>query len=181
MKSKDVKVGRYYTAKVSDRLTTVRIEAANPRGGWDALNLRTKKKVRIKSAQRLRHETRGPGQNAPAAKATDGTATSASRAATPVKAARDAKKPAKADTGGRGAKGAKRASGLDAAALVLADAGGPLNCKAIVEQMLTKGLWQTGGKTPAATIYAAIIREIAAKGDAARFRKADRGKFELAK
>jgi hypothetical protein len=30
-------------------------------------------------------------------------------------------------------------------------------------------------------VYAAIIREIAAKGDKARFRKTARGKFELAK
>jgi len=46
--------------------------------------------------------------------------------------------------------------------------------------MLAKGLWHTNGKTPAATIYAAIIREIASKGNASRFRKVARGKFELA-
>ena len=32
--------------------------------------------------------------------------------------------------------------------------------------------------TPEATLYAAIIREIAAKGKAARFRKVERGLFE---
>jgi hypothetical protein len=36
-------------------------------------------------------------------------------------------------------------------------------------------------KTPGATIYAAIIREIAVKGDKSRFRKTERGNFELAK
>jgi hypothetical protein len=53
--------------------------------------------------------------------------------------------------------------------------------------MPARGLWQTKGKTPTATIYAAIIREIAKKGKEAPFRKArlpdghvDRGKFELA-
>jgi len=45
--------------------------------------------------------------------------------------------------------------------------------------MLAKGLWKTSGKTPAATLYAAIIREIAAKGKEARFRKVGRGQFEL--
>jgi len=75
----------------------------------------------------------------------------------------------------------KRASGLDAAAQVLADAGEPMNCKTIVERMLAKGLWKTNGKTPAATIYAAIIREIATKGNKARFRKVERGRFELVK
>jgi hypothetical protein len=43
--------------------------------------------------------------------------------------------------------------------------------------MLAKSLWKTGGKTPAATIYAAIIREIAQKGKDARFKKVDRGRF----
>ena len=64
----------------------------------------------------------------------------------------------------------KKLSGLDAAVKVLAEATEPLNCKEIVERMLAKGLWHTSGKTPAATIYAAIIRQIAAKGDGARFR-----------
>ena len=77
--------------------------------------------------------------------------------------------------------GPRGTSGLDAAAKVLAEAGKPMNCKAIVERMLAKGLWKTNGKTPAATIYAAIIREIAAKGDKARFHKVERGKFALAK
>jgi hypothetical protein len=72
-------------------------------------------------------------------------------------------------------------SGLDAAAKVLADAGEPLNCKTIVERALAKGYWKTGGKTPAATVYAAIIREIATKGKDARFRKTERGRFALAK
>ena len=71
--------------------------------------------------------------------------------------------------------------GLDAAAKVLAEAGEPLDTKTMVERMIAQGLWETKGKTPAATIYAAIIREIAKRGDASRFRKTDRGKFTLAK
>ena len=38
-----------------------------------------------------------------------------------------------------------------------------------------------GGKTPEATLYAAIIREIAAKGTAARFKKHERGVFVAGK
>jgi len=72
-------------------------------------------------------------------------------------------------------------SGLDAAAKVLAENGKPMNTGEMVERMLAKRYWQTGGKTPAATIYAAIIREIATKGKDARFRKVERGKFELVK
>ena len=76
---------------------------------------------------------------------------------------------------------AGKMSGLDAAAKVLADAREPLDTKTMVERMIGQGLWTTGGKTPAATIYAAIIREIAVKGDASRFVKSDRGKFAIAK
>jgi len=63
---------------------------------------------------------------------------------------------------------------------VLAEASEALNTKEMVERMLAKGLWKTNGKTPAATIYAAIVREISAKGDASRFVKIERGTFALA-
>lgn len=71
-------------------------------------------------------------------------------------------------------------SGLDAAARILSEAGEPLRCVEIVRRILEQGLWRTTGKTPAATINAAIIREIAAKGSEARFRKAGRGLFARA-
>ena len=41
--------------------------------------------------------------------------------------------------------------------------------------------WETKGATPHATLYAAMIREIKAKGKDARFEKADRGQFQLRK
>jgi hypothetical protein len=91
------------------------------------------------------------------------------------KALADAGK-AKAEKKAR-AKGPKKASLLDLAAEVLAKAGKPMGCKEIVEQVLKGGQWQTKGKTPAATLYSAIIREIATKGKASRFRKTDRGQF----
>jgi len=75
----------------------------------------------------------------------------------------------------------KRSSGLDAAVAVLAEAGEPLSTGEMVKRMLEKGLWSTGGKTPAATIYSAILREINVKGDQSRFRKTERCRFELAK
>ncbi len=83
----------------------------------------------------------------------------------------------KAKTPAPAAKPDKPMSGLDAAARVLKENGEPMNAKAMVETMLAKGYWTTGGKTPAATIYAAVIREIAAKGKDARFKKTDRGMF----
>jgi hypothetical protein len=71
---------------------------------------------------------------------------------------------------------AKRISGLDLAAKVLASAKEPLNAKTIAERAIAAG-WKTSGATPHATLYAAMIREIAAKGKDARFRKTDRGLF----
>jgi hypothetical protein len=74
---------------------------------------------------------------------------------------------------------AKRPSGIDLAAKVLASAKEPLNSKTIAERVLAAG-WSTSGKTPHATLYAAMIREIAAKGKDARFRKTERGLFTAA-
>jgi hypothetical protein len=72
----------------------------------------------------------------------------------------------------------KRLSALDAAAKVLAESDRPLRATDMVEVMHAKGLWTSpGGKTPEATLYAAIIREITAKGKDARFKKVDRGMF----
>ena len=75
---------------------------------------------------------------------------------------------------------ANRMSGLDLAAKVLADAGEPLSAKAIAERAIAAG-WKTSGKTPHATLYAAIIREIAKKGKDARFVKTERGRFAASK
>ena len=72
----------------------------------------------------------------------------------------------------------KRTSALDAAAQIIAGASKPMRARDLIEQMEAKGLWKSpGGKTPEATLYAAIIREIAAKGKAARFSKVERGLF----
>jgi restriction system protein len=71
-------------------------------------------------------------------------------------------------------------SGLDAAHKVLVEAGTPMKTKDMVDTAAAKGYWTSGGKTPAATIYAAIIREIAKKGAEARFKKTDRGLFTIA-
>lgn len=61
MKKSEVKVGETYVCKVSGRLAQVRIEAESPFGGWRAVNVRTGRAVRIRSAQRLR----APARTAP--------------------------------------------------------------------------------------------------------------------
>ncbi|MBY0310434.1 MAG: winged helix-turn-helix domain-containing protein [Phycisphaerales bacterium] len=72
----------------------------------------------------------------------------------------------------------KRLSALDAAAQILAESRTPMKATEMIAAIEAKGLWKSpGGKTPEATLYAAIIREIAAKGKDARFKKTDRGVF----
>jgi HB1, ASXL, restriction endonuclease HTH domain len=76
---------------------------------------------------------------------------------------------------------AKKVGALDAAAHDLAGSKEPMNCKDLIEAMAKKGLWTSpGGKTPHATLYSAIIREIALKGKESRFVKKDRGQFATA-
>ena len=75
----------------------------------------------------------------------------------------------------------KHLSAIDAAAQVLAEAKAPMTTKQLVETMAQRGLWKSAtGKTPEATLYAAIHREISKKKAEARFRKTGRGLFELA-
>ena len=182
MKKQDVQIGRKYLAKVSDKVVAVRIDGANPHGGWDATNLTTNKKVRIKSAQRLRGpapDRHAASQHAQAVAAADQEnarlpderqanadgQTASERAMAKSKAAQEPKE--------------KKPSGLDAAYQVLKDAGQPMRCGDVVQKMLDGGMWKTAGKTPAATIYAAIVREIADKGATSRFKKLERGVFTV--
>jgi hypothetical protein len=72
----------------------------------------------------------------------------------------------------------RKPSALDAAAQVLTETGQPMNCPDLIKAMAEKGYWTSPkGKTPHATLYAAILREIATKGKEARFTKTERGKF----
>jgi hypothetical protein len=69
---------------------------------------------------------------------------------------------------------------LAAAHKVLCEATEPLNVQQMIEAMTAKGYWTSpGGKTPHATLYSAILRELA-KGEASRFVKTDRGRFVAA-
>ena len=72
-------------------------------------------------------------------------------------------------------------SALEAAAKVLEERGEPMSAGEMIEEMAAKRYWTSpGGKTPAATLYSAILREINAKGKDARFKKTERGHFTLA-
>jgi hypothetical protein len=68
---------------------------------------------------------------------------------------------------------------LDAAAKVLGESKAPMTTKEMIEAMASKKYWSSpGGKTPAATLYSAILRELGKRKES-RFKKTERGKFAL--
>lgn len=178
MKKDQIEVGGLYTAKVSDKVVPVRIDSTHSRSGWNATNTTTGKRIHIKSAQRLRRVVRERGSDAgkAAAAAEDqqdekaDTKPTAKSGGTQQRVVNVAKPPREPKP--------KRVSALDAAATVLQKAGAPMRATELVVAMAEQGLWSSpGGKTPHATLYAAIIREIGVKKAESRFRKIERGQF----
>ena len=68
---------------------------------------------------------------------------------------------------------------IDAAAAVLEEAGAPLHYREITERMLAKGLWNSEGKTPEATVNARLSVDVRDHGAASRFVRVSRGRFAL--
>ncbi|TWU40184.1 hypothetical protein Q31b_35290 [Novipirellula aureliae] len=160
MKKADVKIGGEYFATVTNKKVTVRIEAENHNGGWDATNLSTGKKVRIKTAGRLHGLAR--------ATVTPATETPASE----TRARKRVEKKTNDNAGGE-----KKLSCVKAALKVLTDSGEPMNSQEMITAMVDAGLWESpGGKTPHATLYSAILRDMK-RGDESRFVKTERGRF----
>ena len=53
-----------------------------------------------------------------------------------------------------------------------------MSCNEMIEAMAAKGYWSSpSGKTPASTLYSAILKEVSIKGKESRFWKTDRGRF----
>ena len=156
MKLENIKIGSVYDIKVGKNTSAVRITKPIATGGFEAVTLATNKTVAIKSADRI------VGLHNPQAD----------------KQPKPTKTPTTADPA---PSGAKPLSALDAAAKVLAEAKGPLNCRQMIDAMTAQGYWKPslGGKTPANTLHAAIGTEIKKKGDASRFEKVGRGQFGL--
>ena len=109
----------------------------------------------------------------------------ATKKTTKPKAASDKEKqPPKAQAGKTRSKTTKakpkKPGALDAAVKILEETGKPMSTREMVEEMAAKGYWKSpAGKTPSATLYSAILRELKTKGSEARFKKVDRGRFAL--
>ena len=157
-------IGKTYRVAVGRNTTHATITAKLPDGGWEARSMKSGKTLRIRSHGSI-------DELAPDAKLAK-------------KASKRAKVSPSRDTGKPAATSGKTMSLLDAAAQLLAGSKKePMSCQTIVNIALAKGLWapKREGKTPANTLYSAILREIKIKGDDSRFEKVARGKFALAK
>ncbi len=185
MKKNEVAVGSTYTAKIGTGVVPVRIVSEKWSGdkhvGWNGLNTLTNRPVRIKSPAKLRSAVGATSHNEqlqddkPPKETADKKSGEKGTKENPAKPAKKAAEPKPPKVARE-----KKVGGLDAAAKVLEDAGKPLGCKEIMAEVFSRKLWATNGKTPEATVYAAIIREIASKGSESRFKKTARGQFELA-
>lgn len=172
MKEQQVKIGQVYKTKIGRNIVGVRVMKENPEGGWDTVSIKNGTEILIKTATRLLGLW-NPKEQKTGESAGDKTKPAAQGGKESKEATKPTNSGKKRDT--------TQGGGLSAAVKVLAEAKEPLNCKQLVERMLEKGYWQTSGKTPSATIYSAIIRQIKEKGADADFRKVERGKFALAK
>lgn len=191
MKKNGIQLGKVYACKVTNSVVPVRLDRENPHGGWDGTNLKTNKQVRVKTAQRLRGlwptrtmpiTSEEPEPTTPEeAQATHQADQQNARLDEERRNAPDGQTASeRAMTESAQVMKKERPSLLNLAAKVLAEAGEPLGCQQMVERVLATGLWQTEGKTPSATLYSSVLREINTKGEQSRFRKVERGKFEAA-
>ena len=180
MKACDVQIGSEYMAKINKEKVQVRITAEKSGGGWSAINTATNKKVYISLARFLE-----PLPVATEAQVEEEIPPTVAEVAPVIADTKDepvakptrTRKP-KADVEPKVAKSSL--SQLDAAVKVLEEATEAMTTKAMVEVMAAKGYWTSpGGKTPHATLYSAILRELQTKGDTGRFIKTDRGHFKL--
>jgi len=54
MRKAEIEIGETYVAKVSGKLTRVRVTSKSGYGGWCAINTATGREIRIRTAGRLR-------------------------------------------------------------------------------------------------------------------------------
>jgi flagellar biosynthesis GTPase FlhF len=190
MKNEDVNIGQTYSAKITDKVVPVRIDAEHKSGGWHGTNMTTNRKVHIKSARKLRGKADAaasadkPAKPKPARKKLTAAERKEVQAKARAKQTTDAEpaeaKPAKQTTKTKAAAGDKKMSLIDAAIEVLRKAKQPMNCKEMVNAVFEAKLWAPGtGKTPHATLCSAILRDL--KSETPRFEKVGRGQFQLAK
>ncbi len=186
MKKAEVKIGGKYYANVSGNRCEIQIDAEKPRGGWDATNLATGKKILIKSAQRLQGEV--GAKRGRAKVTTEGNVTVVENEPATVETIggdlpqrlRFSRSHAKQRQQRRNRRRRREAielrrCGLESSwRIERTDERSRADHRDGSQGLLD----QPGGKTPHATLYSAILRDLA-KGDDSKFVKTERGRFTV--
>lgn len=151
--------GNVYEVKVGKNTTTMRVTKIERRVNgqivFECMNTKTNKRATVSDAKRFIREIKA-------------------ETAKP-KATKTASEPKSESSKGEKSKG--QMSGINAAYVVLKEFGEAMNIRQIMEQINERGLANLPGKTPSATVSAAIQRDIKTKGEASRFVKTDKGMF----
>ncbi len=158
MTKAEIKIGGTYYAFVGKNRLDVRVDAKDKKAGWwVCTNTRTGKSIRVSRLEPKEAEKKESAKkDKPQSKVITEPGAKSKRAKPPTE---------------------KRLSALDAAFKALTDPKEPLSAFQMVEAMSAKGYWTSpGGKTPSATLYSAILRDLS-KGTESRFVKSDRGRF----
>ena len=179
MKATEIKLGRTYEVTAGRNKTKVNVTKFNPKtGSWEC-ETESGKTISIKDCKRFLAEV---GKKPSALQ----TAVETVKAVLPKGKGKKVEAPTNDTATEIVAEKPKReraprpdgtVSGLEAALIVLRDSGEPMNIKQIMEKINERGLAKLNGKTPDATISAALQREINSKGENSRFEKAGKGLF----
>lgn len=192
MRPEEIEVGADYRCRLQRGVVQVRVTSTAGPGGWIVTDAETGQEEHVRRHEQFREswkppvitESKNDGAESAGKETTMSKRNSTKKAIKTPKAEKNKKLPKKAPSKPTpkpkpvSGEQSKQMSALDAAAAILRRAKKPMRSKELIAAMAEQGLWTSPhGKTPDATLNAAIIREIAAKGGQARFRKVDRAQF----
>ena len=173
MNASKIEKGKQYEITIGKNKTMVKILSVDTRVNgqrvFDCVNVKTDKRLTVTDPKRFLREIKDEKSN-PIGNAARKIIDALGIGPGSVKAKEEVNV-SETKTGGG------KLSGINAAFIVLKDAGEPLNIKQIMEQIIARNLAKLNGKTPHSTISAALQMEIKRKGDASRFEKAGKGLF----
>ena len=177
MKAKSIQIGNTYHITLG-RNEVLGEVIAETETGWEVRLTASDKIIKVNNSERFLRKARTIATTqdeaavaTPEIKASKGKTKTPKAAKTPQSENVEAEQPKKHG----GVKG--QMSGLDAAAMVLAEDNTEMNVRQIAEAAIARGYWAPMGATPHATIASAIIREIRNKGEQSRFLKVGKGVF----
>jgi antitoxin (DNA-binding transcriptional repressor) of toxin-antitoxin stability system len=175
MKLENVKVGEVYTLKVGKNMVAVKAMSVDAKGKI-TVSPASGKMITVADAGRLTARTVADDAGRHTAKQA---AHGAPRKPSTPKATKAASGRNVGQQGAPKPPTAKEGSLMAAAINVMKAADKPMRPADVVETVLAKKLWTSKGKTPGATLAAAIMREIARKGSLSRFKKTGPGLYAL--